>query len=100
MKIKLTQYESDKIKELEQKKKVQVEKISARIDRIKTRRMAKMRTINNRRKYLLGIATLAKIHSGEWTKEEVIHVLNLDKLLSGNRDRAIFGMPPRSQSKD
>lgn len=70
-------------------------KISAEIQRIRAREQQKRRKEDTRRRILLGGWVLSRVQSGEWSEAELLK--RLDKYLEKDRDRALFGLPPREQ---
>lgn len=53
------------------------------------------RASDTRKKILVGAVVLAEVERGEWNESEFM--AKMDKALSRDDDRALFGLPPKTQ---
>jgi hypothetical protein len=83
----------DRLKRLE----VQRVKITAEIGRLKSRHAQEERKRDTRRKLLVGALVLELVERGEWPRERLMEVL--DRQLTRDIDRALFGLPPRKAAE-
>jgi len=80
---------ADKLAKLEEQRA----RINAEIQRIRARAQQQQRKDDTRRKVLIGAWVMTKVQSGEWPEQRLLD--GLDSYLERDRDRALFGLPPR-----
>jgi len=80
---------ADKLAKLEEQRA----RINAKIQRIRARAQQQQRKDDTRRKVLIGAWVMTKVQSGEWPEQRLLD--GLDSYLERDRDRALFGLPPR-----
>ena len=86
---------TERIEKLEKRLK-QEKALNQRIQaRIRTAARKKERKEDTRKKILLGVMVLSMIDQGKITADIVKE--NLDDALTRDDDRALFGLPPRSE---
>ena len=71
-------------------------RINAEIQRVKAREHQAERKRETRRKILAGAMVLDRVERGELT--EKLFLDDMDRFLERDRDRELFGLPPRSAS--
>ena len=82
----------ERIEALEKKLKQEKAK-KQKIEAIKRAAESKVkRSMDTRRKILVGAAILAKVERGEWPQDKLIAML--DASLTRDDDRALFDLPP------
>jgi uncharacterized membrane protein YccC len=82
------------------KLEAQAEKLNQEIQRTRTLAQKKRRKDDTRRKVLVGamiLETMEATESDQWPKERLIDAL--DSFLIRDRDRALFGLPPKPTSQ-
>ena len=80
---------ADRIRSL----KEQRARITAEIQRVRSRESREARKRETRRRILAGAMAEAMLARGEWSEEEFR--ADMDRFLERDRDRALFGLPPR-----
>jgi hypothetical protein len=68
--------------------------INAQIQQIKAREKGEDRKRDTRKKILIGGTILKLVKQGEWTEAQLLELL--DRELSLDRDRLLFGLSPKS----
>lgn len=80
---------AERIRKLEEERA----RINAEIQRVKGRESQEERKRETRRRILAGGMVLAQVERGEMSKEKLS--ADLDRFLARDRDRELFGLPPR-----
>ena len=73
------------------------EKLNAQISKIRAKEAYQKRKEDTRRKILLGALALKMMSTGRWKSEKIM--ADLDKFLTRNSDRKLFGFSPLTESK-
>ena len=84
----------NKIEQAEARLKALKDKQKAREQRLRQQQQAQNRKDDTRRKILLGALYLERMKSDKEVEERM--KLALDKYLTADRDRALFGLPPKA----
>nr|WP_176024263.1 mobilization protein C [Brucella pseudintermedia] len=71
--------------------------IQARIKALQAKGASENRKKDTRRKILIGGAVLAKVKRGDWLYQQMVDLVN--DVLTSDRDRALFDLPPRPSVK-
>ena len=69
-------------------------RIAAEIQRVKGRAAQQARKRDTHRKILAGAMTLDRVQRGEVSEQRFL--VDMDRFLEKDRDRAVFDLPPRS----
>jgi hypothetical protein len=70
------------------------DQINAQIQQIKAREKGEDRKRDTRKKILIGGTIIKLVKCGEWTEAQLLELL--DRELSLDRDRLLFGLSPKS----
>lgn len=84
----------EKLAELLEKQK----QLQSQIQALKAKETEAERKKDTRRKILIGGAVLAKVRRGDWPYQQLVDLV--DDVLTSDRDRALFELPPRPASSD
>lgn len=83
----------EKLRKLE----AQRAELTAKIQRVKAQTKDRERKVDTRRKILVGAAVLEQVEQGAWPEEKLLEVL--DGYLERDLDRALFSLPPLTDSQ-
>lgn len=83
----------EKLAELLEKQK----QLQAQIQMLKAKETEAERKKDTRRKIVIGGAVLAKVRRGDWPYQQLVDLV--DDVLTSDRDRALFDLPPKQTGK-
>ena len=85
---------ADRIRQLEERRA----RINAEIQRVRSRESQEERKRETRRKILAGAMVLDRVKRKDLS--EKLFKADMDRFLERDQDRALFGLPPRPESRE